>query len=352
MAGGAFCITCGAEPPLSSDRLCEGCLRKRTTLSKMPDRIQQNRCAKCEAYEVNGRWSQMGDNDLADLRIRENLVLEDRAGKMDVGFSVEAIDDRTSRLHVEVEGEIEGHQFHDSHSPLLQTSNAVCTACARKAGSYFEATVQLRSAGRKLEAQELADLRATLDDLIDSMEAIPLFFVTKEGPVPGGWDLQLGSKSLARSWGRSLVRAFGGSVKQSSTVVGSNDGIDVSRLTLSYRKPAYALGDVVRHNKGLWVIDSWQKEGPILRRLDRFERSGATWRDMESCSVACSREEQHLVQVMNRDSSAAEVMNPSDFRMSTVALPYDDDGKASELRIGFIDGEWVALPVLAKEAEE
>jgi hypothetical protein len=73
---------------------------------------------------------------------------------------------------------------------------------------------------------------------------------------------------------------------------------------------------------------------------------------MESCSVACSREEQHLVQIMNRDSSAAEVMNPSDFRMSTVALPYDDDGKASELRIGFIDGEWVALPVLAKEAEE
>jgi len=294
----------------------------------------------------------MGDHDLADLRIRENLVLEDRAGKVDVSFSVGAIDDRTSRLQVEVEGEIEGHQFQSSHSPLLQTSNAVCTACARKAGSYFEATVQLRSAGRKLETQELADLRATLDKLIDSMETNPMFFVTKEGPVPGGWDLQLGSKSLARNWGRSLVRVFGGSVKESSTVVGSNDGIDVSRLTLSYRKPAYALGDVVRHKKELWVIDSWQKEGPILRRLDRLERSGATWRDMESCSVACPREEQHLVQVMNRDSSAAEVMNPSDFRMSTVALPYDDDGKASELRIGFIDGEWVALPVMAKEAKE
>lgn len=352
MAGGAFCITCGAPPPLSSDRLCEACLRKRTTLSKMPDRVQQNRCAKCDAYEVKGLWPQMDDHDLADLRIQENLVLDERASNVDVGFSVEVIDDRTTRLHIEVRGEIEGHEFHDAHSPLLQTSNAVCTACARKAGSYFEATVQLRSAGRKLESQELADLRATLDELLESMKSNPMFFITKEGPVPGGWDLQLGSKALARNWGRSLVRAFGGSVKGSSTVVGSNDGVDVTRLTLSYRKPAYALGDVVRHKKGLWIIDSWQKVGPVLRRLDRFERSGASWRDMESCDVVCTREEQHAVQVMNRDSSAAEVMSPSDYRMSTVALPYDDDGKASELRIGFIDGEWVALPVMGKGADE
>jgi NMD protein affecting ribosome stability and mRNA decay len=294
----------------------------------------------------------MDDHDLADLRIQENLVLGERASNVDVGFSVEAIDERTTRLHIEVRGEIEGYEFYDTHSPLLQTSNAVCTACARKAGSYFEATVQLRSAGRKLESLELADLRTTLDGLIDTMEPNPMFFVTKEGPVPGGWDLQLGSKALARNWGRSLVRAFGGSVKASSTVVGSNDGVDVTRLTLSYRKPAYALGDVIRHKKRFWIVDSWQKDGPILRRLDRFERSGASWRDMESCSVLCSREEQHVVQVMNRDSSAAEVMSPSDYRMSTVALPYDDDGEASELRIGFIDGGWVALPVMGKEAVE
>ena len=47
----------------------------------------------------------------------------------------------------------------------------------------------------------------------------------------------------------------------------------------------------------------------------------------------------------NRDSSAAEIMDPSDFKVTTVALPYDDDGLVDELRIGFIDGEWLALPV-------
>lgn len=348
MAGGAFCIICAADPPLSSDRLCESCLRDRTQLSKMPERVQQNRCAKCNSYEIKGRWSAMGDDEVADLRVRDNLVVEERASEVHVSTSSVVIDDRTIRLSVEVNGIIEGHKFLDSHSALLQTSNAVCTTCTRKAGDYFEATVQLRSAGRKLDSEELAQIRATLDEMVGSMEANPMFFVSKEGPVTGGWDLQLGSKSLARSWGRNLVKAYGGSVKESSTVIGVNDGIEVTRLTLSYRKPAYAIGDVVKHKKSLWIVDSWQKEGPILRRIDRFERSGASWRDMESSTVTSKKSEQHVIQILNRDSSAAEFMDPSDFRVSTVGLPYDDDGEAEELRIAFIDGEWLALPVSDK----
>ena len=291
----------------------------------------------------------MMDRDgIADLRIRENLILEERAKKVAVDFSVQEIDQRTNRLHVEVTGTIDGYEFHDSHSPLLQTSNAVCTPCTRKDGDYFEATVQLRSAGRKLNEEELSSLRSTLDELLQSMEPNPMIFVSKEGPVTGGWDLQLGSKSLARTWGRKLTRSFGGSVKESSTVVGVNEGIEVTRLTLSYRKPAYSIGDVVRFKKSLWIVDSWQKDGPILRKVDRFERSGATWRDMESSSVECTRAEQSTVQVLNRDSSAAEFMDPTDYKVSTVALPYDDDGETVELHIGFIDGEWVALPVSGK----
>ena len=133
-----------------------------------------------------------------------------------------------------------------------------------------------------------------MDELIESMETNPMFFISKEGPVQGGWDIQLGSKSLARTWGRRLTKSFGGTVKESSKVVGVNDGVEVTRLTLSYRKPAYAIGDVIRHKKSLWIVDTWQKEGPILRRLDRFERTGATWRDMESSTVICSRSEQTL----------------------------------------------------------
>jgi nonsense-mediated mRNA decay protein 3 len=178
-----------------------------------------------------------------------------------------------------------------------------------------------------------------------------MFFITKEGIVTGGWDLQLGSKAMARNWARILTKKFGGTVKETSTVVGMRDGIEITRLTVSYRKPAYDVGDVVKLNNELWLIDSWQKDGPIIRRLNFFQRTGASWRDMEKARVICSRSEQYIVDILNRDSSAAEIMTPHDYTMTTVALPYDDDKKSKKLRIGFIDDIWLALPGFTGEAE-
>ena len=122
----------------------------------------------------------MDAHSVADLRIRENLTLEERAKDVKVSFSVQEIDQRTNRLHVDVSGSIDGYEFQDSHAPLLQTSNAVCTPCTRKDGDYFEATVQLRSAGRKLDEDELSRIRSTLDDLLASMEPNPCLLYTSD----------------------------------------------------------------------------------------------------------------------------------------------------------------------------
>ena len=344
MSEGAFCITCGAKPPLTSGRMCEICFRKRNHLSTIPERIQQYRCPKCNKYEISGRWSEMNNDNLADLRIRENLQIYPNSTEIELGFAIEEIDDRSVRMHVDVAGKIEGYFFQDNHTSLMQTSNAVCPACTRKAGSYFESIVQLRSAGRKLNSDEIKEVRDTLDEMLEDMEPDPMFFITSEGPVTGGWDMQLGSKAMARSWGKKLTQKFGGTIKETSTVVGSNDGIEVTRLTMSYRKPAYAIGDVVKLKGELWLISRWQKDGPVLRRIKFFERTGVSWRDMEKSTVICSLREQYTVDILNRDSSAVEIMDPVDYKIVTVALPYDDDNQTSKIRIGFIDDAWLAIP--------
>ena len=344
MDGAAFCIACGSPPPLTSDRLCENCLRTRTVFSQVSERIQQHRCAKCGMHEVEKRWVRIEDEELGELRLRENLGVTEGATAVTVDMAYQPIDDRTARLHVTVEGELEGYKFEDQHEVLLQTSNAVCPSCTRKAGAYFEATMQLRSAGRRLSEEELKDLRGTLDELLDELESDPMFFVTKEGPVTGGWDLQLGSKALARTWARRLVRRFGGTTKETSTLVGMREGSEVTRLTLSYRKPAYGLGDVIRLKREYWLVSAWQKDGPKIRRLDRNERTGVTWRDMEKATVVSKSDDQFIVDILNRDSSGAEVMDPNDYRVVTVALPYDNDSSLPNLRIAFIDDSWLALP--------
>jgi hypothetical protein len=43
-------------------------------------------------------------------------------------------------------------------------------------------------------------------------------------------------------------------------------------------------------------------------------------------------------------------MDPVDYKIVTVALPYDDDNQKSRIRIGFIGDLWLAIPGTKKEA--
>ena len=94
MDSGAFCVACGAQPPLTSKRLCEACLRVRTTFSKVPDRIQQERCAKCSKHEVEKRWVNIDDADLGEHRLRENLDVVSGATEVAVDVAYQPIDER------------------------------------------------------------------------------------------------------------------------------------------------------------------------------------------------------------------------------------------------------------------
>ena len=197
-----FALLVVQKRPLLLIDYVKNALEKEINLSTIPERIQQYRCPKCNKYEIGGRWSEIDNENLADLRIRENLKIYPESTEIDLGFSIEEIDNRSVRLHIGINGKIEGYLFQDNHTSLMQTSNAVCPACTRKAGSYFESIVQLRSAGRKLNSSEIKEVRNTLDDMLSEMEPDPMFFITSEGPVTGGWDMQLGSKAMARSWGK------------------------------------------------------------------------------------------------------------------------------------------------------
>ena len=219
--------------------------------------------------------------------------------------------------------------------------------CIRdRAGNYFEATVQLRSTGRRLEEDELNILRASLDTVIENLSDDPMFFITSEGSVTGGYDVVMGSKGLARAWGRHLTDNWGGQVGETNTTVGRKDGVDVTRLTLLYRKPGYDLGDVVRWKGDLWRPSSWSKDGAIMERIAWQERTGATWRDLENVLVISQMKNHLTVDVLNKDDSVAEFLNPESWKMTSVRLPWDYDG-ASTLRLANVEGEFIALHDMA-----
>lgn len=348
--GGDFCVVCGADPPLFYDRMCEKCTMARVTPIIVPETVQHFQCARCGLHEVGGRWVDLPLEELYEDFLNRVLVIHEEVRGLDFGLAAEVIDDRNTRLHLQFSGEVSGIPFSEEHQLLARRSNSVCVTCGRIAGNYYEATVQLRSAGRKLNEGELAVLRGSLSKLLEDMPPDPMFFISSESSVVGGYDVVLGSKGLARSWARYLVRNWGGQIKETNTVVGMRDGMDVTRLTVLYRKPGYDLGDVVRWRKQIWRINAWTGDGAMVSRIDRAERTGATWRDLEKLIVLATQSELQTVDLITQDSSVGEFLDPVKWTPICIKLPYNHEGNS--IRVAKIDDEWIALPLLSVDKKE
>ncbi len=340
--GGEFCLVCGADPPLFGDRMCEECTRKRIKLVEVPENVPWVRCARCGIVEIQGKWVFISEDKIWNELIQRHVLFHKNAEQVGLGFEPQTISDRHTLLHIQVEGVIDELEYSEQHTMRARMANGVCLTCTRRAGNYFEATVQVRSSGRRLSEPEFKVLRSSLDDVIESLSDDPMFFITSEGAVTGGYDVVLGSKGLARSWGRHMVTTYGGHISESNSTVGRKDGIDVTRLTLLYRKPGYDLGDVVKWKDNFWRPASWSKDGAIMERIDRRERTGATWRDLEHSNVVCQMNEFVTVDLINVDSSVGEFLDPENWQMTSIRLPWDYSGN-KKLLIAKIEDEWMAL---------
>ena len=102
----------------------------------------------------------------------------------------------------------------------------------------------------------------------------------------------------------------------------------------------------MRWRENLWRPASWTKDGAIIERIDRQERTGASWRDLESTHVLARMSEHITVDLINQDSSVGEFLDPTTWTMASIKLPWDHRGR-STARIARIDGEWIALHTMA-----
>ena len=348
--GGEFCLVCGAEPPLFTGRMCEKCTRDRVSLVKVPKNVPWTKCARCGVIDFQGKWSHVDSEDLWYELVQRNVEFHTDVEDLEVGLVAQEVDGRHTLIHLEIEGVIDDLLYTEKHTMRARMSNGVCLTCTRRAGNYFEATVQLRSSARRLTEEEFQTLRATLNDVLDEMPDDPMFFITNEGPVTGGYDVVLGSKELARAWGRHLLSEHGGQVTTTTSVVGRKDGVDLTRLTLLYRKPGYEIGDVVRWRGDLWRPSSWSGEGAILEKISRRERTGASWRDLENANVVARLSELVYHEPLSDDSSVAEFLDPSNWKTTAVRLSYEHV-PGRNLLLARVDGEWICLPRLAVDGE-
>ena len=84
--GGEFCLVCGNEPPLFTDKMCESCTRKRTKLANVPENTNFTQCARCGLIDIQGRWVNIPEDTLWDELIQRNVAFHERAEEIGLGF--------------------------------------------------------------------------------------------------------------------------------------------------------------------------------------------------------------------------------------------------------------------------
>jgi len=208
-----FCFLCGKKSEKLIKGYCEECYKKKFQLIEVPEEISVTICSRCKKIKERYKWI---ENEIDEI-LRNKIKVIGR----DVSIRIEKNED--AKIHAR--GFLEGSKSikEETHEVKIKLEKITCPTCSRKAGQYYESTVQIRGI-------------LTNDDM-DAVDDVVLerggFYRIKE--VKGGYDLFISDKSLARK----IVEVFSNrhkvEIKKSFKLLTRRDGKDIYRDTILLR---------------------------------------------------------------------------------------------------------------------
>ena len=209
-----FCFLCGKRTEKLVKGYCEECYKKKFQLIKVPEEINITICARCKQIKETYKWTEVE----IDKVLRDSIKVIGR----DVRIRIE-VNEEDAKIHAK--GILEGSRSlkEEVHEVKLKIRKVTCPTCSRKAGKYYESTVQIRG-------------KLTNDDM-DAVDDVVLerggFYRIKE--VKGGYDFFVSDKSLAKKIVEVFKNRHKVEIKKSFKLLTRRDGKDINRDTILLR---------------------------------------------------------------------------------------------------------------------
>ncbi len=250
-----ICVECGAEAERLIDGCCAACFAKTTQLMLVPEVIDVELCAHCNARHVGAHWVQPEASiplewlreDAARGAVHVHARVEDPA----VDLSERAESERHFRYTISMQGHVEEVPVGADASLLVRVTRGVCERCSRMAGGYYAAIIQLRATERDVTDHELKRAHRYIAEELDRQQenGNRMSFLSKSGAIHGGYDYYVGDIDAARAACRLLQQRLGASVQETAKLVGRREGEDVYRVTFLVRIRLFAPGDFALSDK-------------------------------------------------------------------------------------------------------
>ncbi len=242
MVEAEFCVVCGATGRPLVDGICPPCAAERTSLVRIPQRVDVTLCPTCGARKTGQSWGRAGASTL----LTSEDLLPFLEFHPEVGLRRVAWEEVS---HTPTVREYLGHArvgFRGVERTVdlpfsVRIEYRTCPECSRRSGRYFTAIVQLRGPGNERPAEKPSALRARLDREWERIwrEARPDWrrALSWREERPEGWNCFFSDTLAARGVARLAKQRYGASLKESASLFGRKDGRDVYRVTFCLRFP-------------------------------------------------------------------------------------------------------------------
>ncbi len=317
-----FCYRCGISEeeggPLI-DGLCQVCFLRENSILKLPETVETSICGNCGSYIKDGKWVDPESYDPEDIvkeasrvALIESIKLDDRIRKYKIvepeeletlkdipvgeaAVSVELLSVHTESFpfvlsyRVRAKGRIHPLQMklHDEVKVItVRVSQTVCPRCQKFLAGYFEAILQVRAEGRKLDEEERKKVSRIVEESVERiMKKYRMGFIQDTIEKEEGLDFYMGSKKAARKVAQSIVNEMGGKITEAYELVGTDrqTSKNVYRTSVTVRIPELKKGDLAEDSRGnLFEVESIDGSGVSLRNLEDWDRTHLDWKSVRA----------------------------------------------------------------------
>ncbi len=327
-----MCVECGAQVPRLIGGCCPPCFIAKAPLLVVPQVLDVELCAHCDARLVGNHWFTPEEGTGLDMLREEaarqathiheqvrNAVVEDQ----------ETVQDERTFLHtLRLTGDVEGTPVSDSARTIVRMKRGVCDRCSRMFGGYYAAIVQLRATNRDLTPREIEWSHKLVGEELDRQRASGNreAFLTKSGAVPLGFDYYLGDIEGTRAIARILGERLKASVVETAKLSGRKLGVDLFRVTFLVRIRLYSVGDFARlGDEGLVQVLSIDRGTALVVDLMTHRRDKVEEAALRRLGGPEILREAVLV---SEDDASLQVLDP--VTLHTVDLPRPAEGYVPE----------------------
>jgi len=259
-----FCVECGREGP-TTDGLCATCFAKRHPLLEARAHLDVSRCARCGSLRFREGWIRSRLDEAIPRILHEDIPIRWPYEAATFDYVMKPEDTSNLRLEVTATGRYGDLRQVQTFRTRLRLRPSLCDVCTKQRSRYYAGIVQVRAETRVLTRPEKQRVRAFVEARMGRRAEGSEDFVSRIEDVRGGLDFYVSTNTLAKSLGRDLAKAFGGTATSTSKLYGRRGGKDLHRVTSLVCLGPFQVGDVVRHKGSLAeVVDV----GPITMLRD------------------------------------------------------------------------------------